>query len=80
MSQSEPLDAKHLAILLRHKHFYDLFKVSGELVGFTHEIQNELLEVMRTRDPYYQYNVRCGACIGNFLANVYNSFNEQLHS
>ena len=80
MSQLEPLDAKHLATLLKHKHFYDLFKTSGELVGFTHEIQNELLEVMRTKDPIYQYNGRCGACVGNFLANVYNTFNEQLYS
>jgi hypothetical protein len=80
MSQLEPLDARHLETLLRHKHFYDLFKVTGELVAFTNEIQNELLEVMRTRDPYYTYNNRCGACIGTFLNNVYNTFNEQLHT
>jgi len=80
MSQSEQLDAKHLETLLKHKHFYDLFIVSGELVAFTNEIQNELLEVMRTRDAYYTYNNRCGACIGTFLTNVYKTFNEQLHS
>lgn len=80
MNQSEQLDAKHLATLLKHKHYYDLFKATGELVAFTHEVQNELLEVMRTRDPYYQYNGRCGACVGTFLNNVYNTFNEQLHS
>jgi len=80
MSQSEPLDAKHLATLLKHKHFYDLFKATGELVAFNYDIQNELLEVMRTKDPYYQYNGRCGACVATFLTNVYNRFNEQLHS
>ena len=80
MSQSEKLDDKHLAILLKHKHFYDLFKATGELVAFTFEVQNELLEVMRTKDPYYQYNGRCGACVAAFLTNVYNRFNEQLHS
>jgi len=80
MSQSEPLDARHLETLLKHKHFYDLFKATGELVAFTHDIQNELLQIMRTRDPYYQYNTRCGACVGTFLNNVYNTFNEQLHT
>jgi hypothetical protein len=80
MSQSEPLDAKHLATLLKHKHFYDLFKATGELVAFNHDIQNELLEVMRTKNPYYQYNGRCGACVADFLTKTYNIFNEQLHS
>lgn len=80
MSQSEQLEDKHLAILLKHKHFYDLFIATGELVAFTLEIQNELLEVMRTRDPYYQYNGRCGACVATFLTNVYKTFNEQLHT
>ena len=80
MSQSEQLDAKHLETLLKHKHFYDLFKTSGELVGFTHEAQNELLEVMRTKDPYFTYNNRCGACIGTFLVNVYKTFTEYIHS
>jgi hypothetical protein len=80
MSQSVKLDDKHLATLLKHKHFYDLFKATGELVAFTNEVQNELLEVMRTSDPYFTYNNRCGACVGTFLTNVYNTFNEQLHS
>ena len=52
MSQSVKLDARHLETLLKHKHYYDLFKATGELVAFTIEVQNELLEVMRTRDPY----------------------------
>jgi hypothetical protein len=80
MNQSDKLEDKHLATLLKHKHFYDLFKATGELVAFSIEVQNELLEVMRSKDPYYQYNGRCGACVGNFLTNVYNRFNEQLHS
>lgn len=80
MSELMKLDAKHLEILLKHKHFYDLFIRSGELVGLTYEVQNELLEVYKTVDPYYTYNSRCGACVGSFLVNVYKTFNEQLHS
>ena len=80
MIESVKLDAKHLEVLSKHKHYYDLFIKSGELVGFTHEVQNELLEIMRTKDPYFTYNNRCGACVGSFLVNVYKTFNEQLHS
>jgi hypothetical protein len=80
MSQLVKLDVKHLEVLSKHKHFYDLFMKTGELVGFTHEIQNELLEVYKIVDPIYTYNNRCGACIGTFLSNVYKTFNGQLYS
>lgn len=80
MSESMKLDDKHLQTLLKHKHFYDLFKTSGELVGFTMEVQNELLEVMRTKDPYFTYNNRCGACVGSFLVNTYKRFSDELHT
>lgn len=80
MSESMKLDSKHLETLLKHKHHYDLFKTSGELVGFSHEAQNELLEVMRTKDPYFTYNNRCGACVGSFLVNVYKTFSDELYS
>lgn len=72
------LEEKHLAILSKHKHFYDLFIRTGELVGFTHEIQNELLEVYKMADPIYTYNNRCGACVGTFLVNVYKTFHDQI--
>jgi hypothetical protein len=80
MSELVKLDAKHLEVLSKHKHYYDLFIKSGELVGFTHDVQQELLQVYRLVDPVYTYNNRCGACIGTFLVNVYKTFNEQLHS
>jgi hypothetical protein len=75
MSQSVKLDEKHLEILLKHKHFYDLFKATGELVSFSHEAQKELLEVMRSKDPHYTYNGGCGACVAAFLSKVYKTFN-----
>jgi hypothetical protein len=78
MSLLFQLEEKHLQTLLKHKHFYDLFIRTGELVGFTHEIQNELLEVYKVADPIYTYNSRCGACVGTFLVNVYKTFNEQI--
>lgn len=78
MNQLIKLEERHLAILLKHKHFYDLFIKTGELVGFAHDIQGELLEVYKLADPIYSYNNRCGACVGAFLCNVYNRFKDQL--
>jgi hypothetical protein len=78
MSKLVELDATSLAVLSKHKHYYDLFMKTGELVGFTHEIQNELLQVYKKADPIYTYNSRCGACVGTFLVNVYKTFHEQL--
>lgn len=79
MNKLEQLEEKHLETLLKHKHFYDLFKATGELVNFSHEVQNELLEIYRISEPYYQYNNRCDACVVTFLVNLYNKYNEQLH-
>jgi hypothetical protein len=76
MSKLVQLDAESLAVLSKHKHFYELFMKTGELVGFSHEIQNELLQVYRKADPIYTYNNRCGACVGTFLVNVYKTFHE----
>ena len=78
MSKLVELDATSLAVLSKHKHYYDLFMKTGELVGFTHEVQNELLQVYKKADPIYTYNGRCGACVGTFLVNVYKTFNDQL--
>ena len=78
MSKLVELDATSLAVLSKHKHYFDLFMKTGELVGFTHEVQNELLQVYKKADPIYTYNSRCGACVGTFLVNVYKTFNDQL--
>lgn len=78
MSKLVELDATSLAVLSKHKHYFDLFMKTGELVGFSHEIQNELLQVYKKADPIYTYNSRCGACVGTFLVNVYKTFHDQL--
>lgn len=80
MSELIKLEERHLEILLRHKHHYDLFIRTGELIGFTHDIQNELLEVMRLKDAYYTYNNRCGACVGSFLVTIYKTFANELYT
>ena len=61
-------------ILNKYKHHYDLFIRSGELVNFNHDIQEELLKVIRLKDPIYDYNRRCDACICEFLVSVYRAY------
>ena len=78
MSKLVELDATSLAVLSKHKHYFDLFMKTGELVNFTHEVQNDILAVYQKAAPGYTYNRGCGACVGAFLFLVYKTFNDQL--
>ena len=61
-----------IATLNKHKHFYDFYIKTRELVNFYPHIQLELLNVYRTEvDPYYHYNKNCGECVKNFLTLIY---------
>ena len=42
-----------LTILSRHKHFYDFYMQTGEIVNFHHHIQNEILEAFKLEHPHY---------------------------
>ena len=75
----EPSAAKHLAILLKHRHHYDLFIRSGEIVNFSADVQDELLQVIRLKIPTYEYNRRCDACVCEFLVLTYKQFKDELH-
>jgi len=75
---SEVLFDPAVETLKRHKHFYDLFISSGELVNFNHDIQNELLELLRVKHPGYEYNRRCDACVCEFLVLVYRAYKAEL--
>lgn len=72
--------AKHLEILLKHKHHYDLFIRSGEIVNFSIDIQDELLQVIRLKVPHYEYNRRCDACVCEFLVLTYKQFKDELRT
>lgn len=74
-----PSVEKHLEILLRHKHHYDLFMRSGEIVNFNADIQDELLSVIKLKIPHYDYNRRCDACVCEFLVLTYKQFKDELH-
>ena len=67
-----PVEDKHTATFARHKHYYDFYTKTGELVNFNHDVQNELLIAYReTKDKYYRYNNSCPVCVIEFLNNIY---------
>lgn len=68
----------HIQTLKKYRPHYDLFIKTGELVNFNHDIQNELLQVMRLKDPIYDYNRRCDACVCEFLVLVYRQYKAEL--
>jgi hypothetical protein len=70
----------HLKTLLKHKHYHDMIVNSGELVNFWDDVQNELLEVYRLKEPHYNYNRRCPACVCEFLVNLYKLYKDDLHT
>lgn len=66
---------KYIDILERHKHFYDFYMKTGEIVNFNIDVQNELLYVYRAyKDPYYHLNRSCPVCISEFLKSVYSLY------
>ena len=73
-------DTTHLETLLKHKHYYDMLIGCGELVNFHMDVQNELLAVYRLKEPHYDYNRKCPACVCEFLVNLYKLYENDLHT
>lgn len=71
-------EGKHLQTLLKHKHIYDLYEKTDEIVGFSHEIQNEVLEAYKVHDPHYHYQRTCPVCVAQFLHTVYSWLKTQI--
>ena len=67
-----------LTVLSKHKHIYDLFQQTGEIVNFYHEIQNELLDAYQLIDPHYSYNRSCPACVAEFMVTIYRWYKSRV--
>ena len=62
----------------KHRHFYDFYHKTGEIVNFNHDIQKELLdEYRRVKDAYYHYNTNCTICVIDFLNLIYRWYDIQ---
>ena len=70
--------APHLKVLSKHKHIYDFYVHTGELVNFHADIHNEVIEAYRVVNPHYHYNRSCPACVCDMLKDVYNYYNKTI--
>ena len=72
------LSVKSNNIFDKHRHFYDFYHKTVEIVNFNHDIQNELLnEYRKLKDEYYHYNTNCKVCVTDFLNTIYRWYDIQ---
>jgi hypothetical protein len=71
------LSVKSNIVFDKHRHFYDFYHKTGEIVNFHHDIQSELLnEYRRLKDEYYHYNTNCKVCVIDFLNLIYRWYDN----
>jgi hypothetical protein len=68
----------HLQTLLKHKHIYDMYMKTQELVGFAPHIRNEVVNAYKVEHPHYDYNANCHICVCEMLVTIYKWYNTQL--
>ena len=74
---TKALSVKSNLIFDKHRHFYDFYHKTGEIVNFHHDIQSELLnEYRRLKDEYYHYNTNCKVCVIDFLNLIYRWYDN----
>lgn len=76
-SASTTQDAPHLKTLATHKHIYDFYMKTGEVVGLHPHIKNEISNAYRVEFPHYHYNMACAECCVEMLVQVYRWFEKQ---
>lgn len=70
-------ESNSLKVFETHKHIYDFFQKTGEIVNLHPHIKQELLDAIRVFQPYYFVNLNCPACIVDFLNDVYRIYQEK---
>jgi hypothetical protein len=75
---TELTDGRFLEVFAKHRHIWNLYQVSRELVNFHHHIQAELLVAYRALvDPFYHYNNNCRECVQEFITRCYTWYDNQ---
>lgn len=70
------VEEKHLQILSKHKHIYDLFTQTGEVVNLNHDIQKEIVDAYKVYFTYFTYNNNCLACVTEMLGIIYRWYDQ----
>ena len=76
--KSTKKEEPHLQILSSHKHIYDLFVQTGEVVNLHPHIKDEIVSAYRVEHPHYHYNASCSACVVEMLTIVYQYYNSKI--
>jgi len=67
----------HLQTLLKHKHIYDMYMKTQELVGFPLHVRQEVVDAYRVEHPHYTYNQNCHVCVCEMLVTIYRYYENQ---
>lgn len=70
-------EKQHLKKLAEHKHIYDFYMKTGEVVNLHPHIKNEIVNAYRVEFPHYHYNMACSACTLEMLVQVYRWYEKQ---
>lgn len=55
-----------------------MYEKTGELVNFSADIHNEVIEAFKVDNPHYHYNRNCPACVCEMLKDVYNYYKTKI--
>jgi hypothetical protein len=64
-------EKEHLKVLSMHKHIYDHFLKTGEIVNLYPHIREEIVAAYRVEYPHYRYNGGCYSCVVEMLKTIY---------
>ena len=62
---------EHIHTLLKHKHIYDLYVQTNEVVNLHPYIKKDIFDAYRVENPTYEYNKACHVCTVEMLEKVY---------
>lgn len=71
-------EKSYLKVLQDHKHIYDRYKMTGEIVNLHPHIKEEIANAYRVEHPNYYYNKACPICVIEMLETVYQWY-EKTH-
>jgi len=68
----------HLKVLSEHKHIYDFYIKTGEVVNLHPHIKADIVNAYKVEFPHYHYNMACAACTIEMLVQVYRWFENKI--
>ena len=54
-----------------------MYMKTQELVGFTLQIRQEVVDAYKVEHPHYTYNQNCHVCVTEMLVTIYRYYEKQ---